>query len=186
MPLNMTPTSVPPKSPDQQEPDRQIPDRLIVLGRIAGLYGVRGWVRVFSETEPRENILRYSPWLLEGVTHVVGEGRRHGKGLVVRLTGCNDRDQAATLIGRDICVRRDQLPPARPDEFYWADLEGLQVKTVEGKPLGRVSHLFDTGANDVLVVKADRERLLPFVWDDIVKDVDFASGTITVDWDPEF
>ncbi len=177
----MTPTSVPPKPPEQHQSDRPI-----VLGRIAGLYGVRGWVRVFSETDPRENILRYSPWLLEGAAHVVVEGRRHGKGLVVRLEGCEDRDQAAALIGRDICVRRDQLPPARPDEFYWADLEGLDVRTVAGKPLGRVSHLFDTGANDVLVVKGDRERLLPFVWDDIVKDVDLASGTITVDWDPEF
>jgi len=176
----MAPISVLPKPPELR------PDRLIVLGRIAGLYGVRGWVRVFSETEPRENILRYSPWLLDGAAHVVAEGRTHGKGLVVRLQGCDDRDQAAELIGRDIRVRRDQLPPARPDEFYWADLEGLQVQTVAGDQLGRVSHLFDTGANDVLVVKGDRERLLPFVWDDIVKDVDFASGTITVDWDPGF
>jgi len=182
----MTPTSVRPKPPDQDESDHHEPDRLIVLGRIAGLYGVRGWVRVFSETDPRENILRYSPWLLDSAAHVVAEGRRHGKGLVVRLEGCEDRDQAAELIGRDICVRRDQLPPARPDEFYWADLEGLEVQTLAGEPLGRVSHLFDTGANDVLVVKGDRERLLPFVWDDVVKDVDFASGTIKVDWDPEF
>jgi 16S rRNA processing protein RimM len=182
----MTPTSVRPKPPDQDEPDHHEPDRLIVLGRIAGLYGVRGWVRVFSETDPRENILRYSPWLLDSAAQVVAEGRRHGKGLVVRLEGCEDRDQAAELIGRDICVRRDQLPPARPDEFYWADLEGLEVQTLAGEPLGRVSHLFDTGANDVLVVKGDRERLLPFVWDDVVKDVDFASGTIKVDWDPEF
>lgn len=177
----MTPPSVLPKSPDQDESDR-----LIVLGQIAGLYGVRGWVRVFSETDPRENILRYSPWLLDGAAHVVAESRRHGKGLVVQLEGYEDRDQAAELIGRNICVRRNQLPPARPDEFYWADLEGLEVQTVAGEPLGRVSHLFDTGANDVLVVKGDRERLLPFVWDDIVKDVDFTSGTITVDWDPEF
>jgi 16S rRNA processing protein RimM len=182
----MTPTSVLPKLPDQHESNRHKPDRLIVLGRIAGLYGVRGWVWVFSETDPRENILRYSPWLLDGAAHVVAEGRRHGKGLVVRLEGCEERDQAAELIGRGICVRRDQLPPARPDEFYWADLEGLEVQTVAGEPLGRVSHLFATGANDVLVVKGDRERLLPFVWDDILKDVDFTSGTITVDWDPEF
>jgi len=182
----MTPTSVLSKPPDQAEFDRNKPDRLIVLGRIAGLYGVRGWVRVVSETDPRENVVRYSPWLLDGTAHVVAEGRRHGKGLVVRLKGCEDRDQAAKLIGRNICVRRDQLPPARPDEFYWADLEGLEVQTLGGEVLGHVSHLFDTGANDVLVVKSDRERLLPFVWDDIVKDVDFASGTITVDWDPEF
>lgn len=177
----MRPTCVPSKQPKPAESDR-----LIVLGRIAGLYGVRGWVRVFSETDPRENILRYSPWLLDGEAHPVAEGRRHGKGLVVRLDGCDDRDQAATLVGRSIQVRRDQLPPARPDEFYWTDLEGLAVETVAGEPLGRVSHLFDTGANDVLVVKGDRERLLPFVWDDIIKNVDFQTGRIVVDWDPDF
>jgi len=184
--LNMAPTGALPNRAEQDEADGHRSSRLIVLGRIAGLYGVRGWVRVFSETDPKENILRYSPWLLEGDAHVVAEGRRHGKGLVVRLEGCSDRDQAANLVGRSICVHRDQLPPAQTDEFYWADLEGLAVETLAGESLGRVSHLFDTGANDVLVVKGDRERLLPFVWDDIVKDVDFQSGTIKVDWDPDF
>jgi len=160
--------------------------RLIVLGRISGLYGVRGWVRVFSETEPRENILRYSPWLLDGEPRPVAEGKRHGKGLVARLAGCEDRDQAAGLIGKSIAVRRAQLPPPRPDEFYWADLEGMTVETLSGTGLGRVSHLFETGANDVLVVQGERERLLPFVWDDVIKDVDFDAGVIRVDWDPDF
>lgn len=161
-------------------------ERLLVLGRISGVYGVRGWVRVFSETEPRDNILRYSPWLVDGAPCAVAEGRVHGKGLVVRLAGCDDRDQAAALVGREIAVRRDQLPPPRPDEFYWADLEGLAVETVAGVALGRVSHLFATGANDVLVVSGERERLLPFVWDAVVRDVDFAAGRIEVDWDPDF
>jgi 16S rRNA processing protein RimM len=160
--------------------------RVIVLGHIAGVYGVRGWVRVVSETEPLDNILRYSPWLVDGVTHAVAEGRRHGKGLVARLAGCEDRDQAAALVGKTVAVTRDRLPPPSPDEFYWADLEGLAVETLDGKPLGRVSHLFATGANDVLVVQGERERLLPFVWDDVVKDVDFAGKVIRVDWDPDF
>lgn len=160
--------------------------RLIVLGRISGLYGVRGWVRIFSETEPRENILRYSPWLVGGEPYEVAEGKRHGKGLVARLRGFDDRDRAATLMGKEIAVRRDQLPPPKAEEFYWADLEGLAVATTDGTDLGRVSHLFETGANDVLVVAGDRERLIPFVWDDVVKDVDFEGGLIRVDWDPEF
>ncbi|MCF7983546.1 MAG: ribosome maturation factor RimM [Thiohalocapsa sp.] len=160
--------------------------RLIVLGRISGLYGVRGWVRIFSDTDPRENILRYSPWLLDGTPYEVAEGKRHGKGLVARVRGFEDRDQAAGLIGKNIAVRRDQLPPPRADEFYWADLEGLAVVTTEGTDMGRVSHLFETGANDVLVVAGDRERLIPFVWGDVVKDVDFAQALIRVDWDPDF
>lgn len=160
--------------------------RQVVLGRIAGVYGVRGWVHVFSETAPRENILHYSLWLLNGTSRRVAEGRRHGKGLVARLEGCEDRDQAAAYVGQAISVYRDQLPPPRSDEFYWADLEGLAVQTMSGEPLGQVSHLFGTGANDVLVIKGERERLLPFVWDAVVKDVDFEAGMIRVDWDPDF
>ena len=168
---------------------REVPgqaDRAIPVGRISGVYGVRGWVRVFSETEPRDNILSYSPWLVGGVAYALAEGRRHGKGVVARLEGCDDRDRAAALIGCTIAVRRDQLPPPSADEFYWADLEGLAVETSAGEPLGRVSHLFATGAKDVLVVAGERERLLPFVWDDVVKDVDFDAGVIRVEWDPDF
>lgn len=160
--------------------------RLLVLGRIAGLYGVRGWVRVFSETDPRDNILRYSPWCLGDARHEVAEGRVHGKGLVARLVGCDDRDQAALLVGQPIAIRRDQLPPPRPDEFYWADLEGLEVRTRDGVDLGTVDHLFATGANDVLVVRGERERLVPFIWGQVVEDVDFAAGVLRVDWDPDF
>jgi len=159
---------------------------MVVLGRITGVYGVRGWVRIFSDTEPRENILRYSPWYVDGEPRKVAEGRRHGKGLVARLQGCDDRDQAAALVGREIAIRRDQLPPPSADEFYWADLEGLRVETLDGVALGEVSHLFATGANDVLVVRGERERLLPFVWGPVIADVDFGAGLIRVDWDPEF
>ena len=160
--------------------------RQVVLGRIAGVYGVRGWVRVFSDTDPKDNILNYSVWLVNGTPYRVLEGRKHGKGLVARLEGCEDRDQAAVFFDQAIAVYRDQLPPPSPDEFYWADLEGLSVQTINGEPLGQVSHLFGTGANDVLVIKGERERLLPFVWDEVVKDVDFDANVIRVDWDPEF
>lgn len=160
----------------------------IVLGRVSGLYGVKGWIKIHSETDPREGILRYSPWLLgaDGVERRVSEGKLHGKGVIARLDGCEDRDQAAALIGQDIAIRRDQLPPPRPDEFYWIDLEGLAVVTQAGVELGQVSHLFSTGANDVLVVQGERERLIPFVWSDVVLDVDFDQRLIRVDWDPEF
>lgn len=161
---------------------------MLVLGRISGVYGVRGWVKVFSETEPRENILTYSPWYL-GASRAackVATGRLQGKGLVARIEGCEDRDRAADLVGQEISVRRDQLPPSHADEFYWADLEGLSVETLDGTPLGRIDRLFATAANDVLVVKGERERLLPFVWEQVVKEVDFELGRMRVDWDPEF
>lgn len=159
-----------------------------MVGRISGLYGVRGWVKVFSETEPRANILTYHPWYL-GAGHRpwgLAEGRPHSKGLVARLAGCEDRDQAAAVVGLEIRIRRDQLPGPGADEFYWADLVGLSVETLEGKPLGRVGRVFATAANDVLVVDGERERLLPFLWDRVIKDVDLGLGRIRVDWDPEF
>jgi len=160
----------------------------VVLGKIVGVYGVKGWVRVFSETAPREGILGYSPWLIGSGDSPcrVAEGKVHRKGLIVRLDGCEDRDEAAVLVGQEISVPRDRLPPPHSDEFYWVDLEGLAVFTVSGVDLGRVDHLFPTGANDVLVVKGDRERLIPFVWDEVVKDVDFTARRIEVDWDPDF
>ncbi len=160
----------------------------VVLGRIDGVFGVRGWVKVFSETDPREGILRYSPWLLGPASQLrrVAEGRAHGKGVVARLEGCEDRDQALLLVGQEIAVTRDRLPPPKPDEFYWIDLEGLAVETLSGVPLGRVSHLFSTGVNDVLVVVGERERLLPFSWESVVREVDFERRLIRVDWDPDF
>ena len=149
---------------------------------------MRGWVKIFSETEPREGILNYSPWLLgPGLEpRRVAEGRRHGKGVVARLVGCDDRDQAAVLVDQEIAVERGQLPPPAPDELYWADLEGLRVIGPDGVPLGVVEHLFSTGVNDVLVVNGERERLIPFAWGEVIKSVNLADGRIEVDWDPDF
>ena len=161
---------------------------MLVLGRITGVYGLRGWVKVFSETDPRENVLSYSPWYIgkSRIPRMLAEGRRHGKGIIARLQGCEDRDAAAALMGSEIAVRRDQLPPPSPDEFYWVDLEGLTVVTREGRELGRVDHLFATPSNDVVVVKGEREHLLPFLWDEVIKEVDFDQGVMRVDWDPDF
>ena len=166
-------------------------DRLVEIGRIVGLYGVQGWVRLESFTEPRKQIFRYLPWLLggSGGTAEIEEvqGRELGNGLVGKLSGYDDRDAAATLIGATIRIRRSQLPQAQRGEYYWTDLEGLEVVTLEGVSLGKVSHLFATGANDVLVVRdGTRERLIPFVPERFVLEVDLGQGRISVDWDPDF
>lgn len=162
----------------------------VVIGRISGLYGVRGWLRVFSYTEPRENIVDYSPWLIQidGLWQPVEveDGRAQGKGVVVKLSGCDERDTATRYLGLDIAVRREQLGALAPGEYYWTDLEGLRVVTCEGVELGRVDHLFATGANDVVVVRGDRERLIPFVQGDVIRDIDLQDGVMEVDWDPDF
>ncbi len=163
---------------------------LVPVGRISGLYGVRGWVKIYSYTEPRENILKYNPWLLNlagGWTPVeLLEGKRHGKGVIARLAGCEDRDAAARWLNTELAIRRDQLPAAAPGEYYWNDLIGLKVITTEGIELGVVQDLMETGANDVLVVNGEVERLIPYVPDDVVVDVDLEAGELRVDWDPEF
>lgn len=162
----------------------------VVVGRITGVYGVRGWLKIFSDTDPRENILRYRPWRIrqdgEWRTVQVDGGRVHGKGLVAHVVGYDTPEHARTLMGAEIAVAREQLPPLGPDEYYWADLIGLRVVTREGIELGRVSQLMETGANDVLVIKGERERLIPFTPGHAVAAVDLAAGEIRVDWDPEF
>ena len=164
--------------------------RLIVVGRISGIYGVHGWVKIFSYTTPRENILSYTPWQIridnEWRTVDIIDGRGHGKGVIAHLLGYDDRDSVRALIDTDIAVYRQQLPAAAKGEYYWADLVGMTVVTIDGIGLGKVDHLMRTGANDVLVVKDDRDRLIPFVHDDVVVDVDTENRTIKVNWDPDF
>ena len=142
---------------------------------------------MYSYTEPREAVLNYDRWLLirkDGWQEAtVAEGQRHGKTVIVRIEGYEDRDQAARLVGTDIGVLRDALPDAGSDRFYWSDLEGLRVVHRDGTELGKVEYLLETGANDVMVVKGETERLIPFVMDKVVLGVDLPNGEIRVDWE---
>lgn len=159
----------------------------IVLGRISGVFGVRGWVKVYSYTDPREAVLNYENWLLghEGAWRParVAEGRRHGKTVVVRVDGFDDRDQAAALVGDEIAVPRDELPETEDGHYYWSDLEGLKVVRSDGSEIGTLAYLLETGTHDVMVIEGEDECLIPFVKDKIVTDVDLAAGVITVDWE---
>ena len=162
----------------------------VQLGRISGLYGVKGWVKVFSYTDPRDNILEYRRWFLDlngKRTEVeLDSGRIHGKGIVVRIQGVEDRESAAQWLGAEIEIPRSDMPGSEEGSWYWMDLIGLQVVTTGGVALGQVSGLMGTGANDVLLVQGDRERLVPFVMGQYVKRVDLDAAVIEVDWDPEF
>jgi len=165
------------------------PDGLVQLGRISGLFGVQGWVKVFSDTRPREAIVKYSPWFVKlGETWreiEVEDGHAQGKGVVAKLAGFDDRDHATGLIGAKIAVTLKQLPPPKKGEYYWAQLVGLEVINLAGERLGKVSHLFETGANDVFVVRNGRERWLPAT-PDVIRDVDLQAGVLRVDWDADF
>lgn len=164
-------------------------DRWLTLGRIVGVFGVKGWVKVESFTEPRINLFGYSDWRLTSPSArdvKLEQGKAQGAGMVAKLVDIEDREQAASLIGSEIQVQRSQLPEAKPGEYYWVDLEGLDAFTTEGVKLGVVSHLFATGANDVLVIQGEREHLVPYVMDHYVKAVDLAGKKIVLDWDPTF
>ena len=163
---------------------------MVVVGRVGAVFGVRGEVHVHSLTDPPENLLGYRPWYLangaEWQECEPSHLRPHGRGLVVMFDGISDRDAAARLVGCEIAVCRSQLPETDEDEFYWADLLGMRVVTVTGRDLGTVDHIMATGANDVLVIRGDRERLVPFLVGDVVKAVESERGLIEVDWDPDF
>lgn len=166
-------------------------ERRILLGRIVGAFGIRGQIKIESWTEPRDAIFRYQPWILvDAAGHERrfegARGKESGKHLVATFPDVTDRDVVEAMRGTDIYVPRSALPPPKPGEFYWVDLEGFRVVNVEGVDFGTVSHLFSTGANDVLSIRGDRDRMVPFVEPDFVKSVDFEAGLITVDWDPDF
>ncbi len=169
---------------------QDLSEDIVLLGQVSGLFGVKGWVKVFSYTEPRENIVQYSPWLVKtdkGWKQIkLNQGKRQGKSVIASLQGYDDPDSASTLIGCDIGMRREQLPALTDDEFYWNDLVGLTVINQDGIELGQVQRLIETGSNDVLVVQGDRERLVPYIKEQVIKHIDLEQKLIRVDWDPEF
>lgn len=170
-------------------------DELIVLGKIFSVHGVRGEVKVYSFTDPLDNVLDYPRWTLTRDGEVkqveVASGRVQGKFLVVKLKGLDDRDVARAYAGFEIRVPESELPELEEDEFYWHQLEGLSVINQDGQLLGKVDHLLETGANDVMVVKPctgsldDRERLLPYT-EQCVQAIDLDAGEMRVDWDADF
>jgi len=160
----------------------------VSLGEISSVYGVKGWVRIMSWTEPRNAIAEYRPWLIGADQQVIEplEVKAKGRGLIARLDGIESPDQAQALSGAAIAADRRQLPELSDGQYYWADLEGMTVINKDGMELGQVRRVLATGANDVLVVQGERERLIPFTVGHHVLNVDNDSGVIQVDWDAEF
>jgi 16S rRNA processing protein RimM len=160
---------------------------LVPLGRISGVHGIKGWVKVQSYTEPRENIAHFGRWILEqsGARRRVEieASKRQEQGVLVKLGGVDDRDAAIELIGATIAVERKALPACAPGEYYWTDLEGLTVRNAAGVVLGTIDHLAATAAHDMLVLEGDEPRLIPFVVGKTVRRIDLEAGVVIVDWD---
>jgi 16S rRNA processing protein RimM len=164
-------------------------DGQLIMGRFGAPFGVRGWLKVHSYTAPPDSLFAYSPWWVRMEDRWtplhVDDGKAHGKGLVAHIEGYDDREAVRVLVGAEISVERAALEPAAEGEYYWADLVGAEVVNRDGRILGRVDHLFDNGAHDVMVVAGERERLIPFVQGRYVTEVDVEGARIVVDWDPE-
>ncbi len=164
-------------------------DDLLEVGHITGVHGIKGWIKLYSNTIPREQILTLKPWLLEVNGELIEfsvKGKVQGKLVLAHLKGCDDRNTALEYINCKIYIKSDQLPSLDDGDFYWSDLEGLKVNTLSGEELGVVDHLLETGANDVLVVEGEKQHLIPFVKDQIVRKIDLDEGIIQVDWQADY
>lgn len=165
--------------------------QLVILGRIGAPFGIKGWVHAQSFSQDPESLLDYKIWQLSlkgsWKEFKVLEGKKHGKGLVVLLSSCHTRDDACLITNAEVGINRSLLPELDKNEHYWADLIGLEVITEKGEILGHVDSLFETGANDVLVVKNEtREHLLPYVPEEYILEIDLKKRQMRVRWDPEF
>ena len=171
-------------------------DTMLAVGKITGCFGVKGWVKIHPYTEPAENFLHYDGrWQIKRQDEYepieFDQGRRHGKGLVAHIADVDDRTLAESYKGLIVAIPGDSLPQLEEGDYYWRDLEGLQVWCQDGEEkvlLGTVDYLIETGANDVLVVKHthdsvdSQERLIPYLPGDTVLRVDLAEAVIEVDW----
>ncbi|MGF1684626.1 ribosome maturation factor RimM [Photobacterium makurazakiensis] len=169
----------------------------IVVGKLGASYGIKGWLKVFSYTEDAESIFSYQPWFVKVKGELkelkVESWKRHGQGLVAKLEGLDIREDAQVFTNAEVYVPAEQLPALSGDEFYWRELFGMSVVTTEGYDLGKVTDILETGSNDVLVVKANlkdafgqKERLVPFLDEQVIKSIDRTAQRIEVDWDPGF
>jgi len=176
--------------PDAGEPQpAALKPAWVTLGAVNAVFGTRGWLKVTSDTRPRDAIFDYPAWHigLKGEWQVLQltECRVQGNTLLAKLRGVDDRESAEHLVGKRIAVAADELKPPPPGSYYWRDLIGMDVITTAGAALGVVHGLAETGSNDVLRVRGDRERLIPFVVGLYVTDVDLQARRITVDWHPD-
>lgn len=159
----------------------------IIIGQIGSPYGVKGWIKINAYTDRVTNVLEYNPWYVENVAGwkciQIQASHAHGKGVIVKLKGFETPEQVKLLAGKKIAVLRSQLPPLTNKEYYWNDLQGLTVIDQHGHSLGKVIYLIETGANDVLVVKGDKEHAIPYLPGKVVIRVDLVKQELHVNWE---
>ena len=167
-------------------------DEIIVLGKISGLFGIKGWVKIYSETRPKEGICDYSAFNLQingKWQHCEVEAiKPQSKTIIAKFKNINSPEEAQLLQGATIGLAASELPKLDQNTYYWRDLIGSQVKNHEGVDFGIVDAILETGANDVLVIKDvdNKERLVPFTVGHAIVSVNHEQKLIIVDWDADF
>jgi 16S rRNA processing protein RimM len=161
------------------------PGTLVLMGTIGGAQGLRGEVRVKSYTEDPMAIGQYGTlYDVDGNPFEVLDARAHKNMAVMRFRGINDRTAAEKLNGKDLYVDRDTLDDEDldEDEFFYADLEGLDALDADGNNWGTITAIFDFGAGDILELtrKGSRSQLIPFT-EAAVLEIDFEGGSILID-----
>lgn len=174
----------------------EAPSRQLVVGKIGKTHGLKGWVRLNSFTSPPENLLQYRAYAARrghrSLELELTDARWQGDRLLAHFEGYDDPEAAAELNGLELQIDSASLPALETGEYYWHQLLGLRVRNQQDQLLGRVARLMETGANDVLVVQAcagsldDRERLIPFLREQVVKSVDLTAQEIEVDWQADY
>ena len=159
--------------------------RRVVLGQVGGAFGVQGWVRIQSYTDPPANILGYSRWQLGQAGQwrevEVEDGKVTAKGVLAKFVGVETPEDARLATGEQIAVDREALPAPAPGEYYWSDLEGLTAFGRDNQPLGRIEEFRATPAGPVVVIRGERQHWVPFVKERIVA-VDLDAGRVVFDW----
>ena len=168
----------------------------MLIARIGAAYGIKGWIKLISFSSPKENILNYQTFLTpQGSALIeleIDQSKTQGKGFVAHIKGCDDRNLTQEFTGKDLYINKALLPELNENEYYWHQLEGMRVKTLSGDDLGIVDHLLETGANDVLVVKPDElsvdedERLIPYLFNQVIDNIDEDLRVIKVNWERDY
>ena len=166
-------------------------DKKIYLGKITGVHGIKGWLKIQSFSSPPENILNYPSWIInnkgEEDYYSIEQGRKQNNKIVVKLEKIDDRNTAESLINSKIQILRSDLPKLSNENYYWSDLVGLSVLNSEETVIGKIESLIETGANDVMVIITlkDERILIPFVMHEIIKEVNVELSYIKIDWSIE-
>jgi 16S rRNA processing protein RimM len=167
-------------------------ERHVEVGRLGAAHGVRGWLRVQSFTDPPQRLFEWRRWLLQPLNRTdlgrevkLLEARPQGDGWIAQIEGVVERDAASLLTGQMILVERELLPKPEGREHYRDDLVGFEARNLEGALLGQVDHFIDTPGNAVMVIKGEREHLVP-VTTQHLRSVDVGARTLVVDWPEDF